>query len=272
MTDKNKKALQILSLLTIIALTVINVFYNEPLITDKFSIVGIQQKNETLSTLNLKVKQTEKDIETNIDDLDKINQENINIRKRVEELKSQINTEDLVLHIPSILITLEQNANKNNVELIFEYNKIKTTNSESTSVVPTEQPTEQTTSESTTDKIDVETTQEDKENNKDIKIEPKEPVEPVEPTQPIEVEPVEPTTESANNIDTILNSVKIPEIEDINVTTIPLTIKGEYSNVREFIKFLDTISYLEPSYINLKSDGSTIEGIILINVFHGEVF
>lgn len=75
---------------------------------------------------------------------------------------------------------------------------------------------------------------------------------------------------SGNQI-TLKDSVFLEEIPDINgltVSFIPIAIKGNYSNIGNFIRELDAVDYLEPAYMGTYSTGEDVVSAIALFVFH----
>lgn len=60
--------------------------------------------------------------------------------------------------------------------------------------------------------------------------------------------------------------------EGVEVTQIPIEVKGTYAGVKKFIKDLDKLNYLEPTKVEIKSLGQTVEATITISIFHGDIF
>ena len=66
------------------------------------------------------------------------------------------------------------------------------------------------------------------------------------------------------------NNVKIPTIDSIDVTTIPIEVKGTFFKVRDYLKFLDELGLIEPSSVKMTTDGQVVTAEITLNIFHGK--
>ena len=106
-TEKDKKVLQLLFIFIIIALTVIDIFYSQIIITDKFSLKTIEEKRNELNSLDGLITSNETMIKNNKSHLGHTNFGDT--QRELSTLRSKI-SQDLVFHMPSMLISLEQNA------------------------------------------------------------------------------------------------------------------------------------------------------------------
>ncbi len=187
-SNTSKKSLTILIYILIVLLIMIVMIFPDK-IGYKYVIKDIKDKTKEYTTLGIEVLGNESKMEHLL--LDLYNKENIDreVKARVKKLLSNINKDDLVIHIPSILISLDQNAIKNDIDLIIKYNEMN----------------------------------------------------------------------------------EIEGGEGLSITTIPLELKGEYSDVSNFLKYVDEVDLLEPEKILLKSNGDTVSGSLIINIFHGDI-
>ena len=64
------------------------------------------------------------------------------------------------------------------------------------------------------------------------------------------------------------NNVTIPTIDSIDVTTIPIEVKGTFFKVRDYLKFLDELGLIEPSSVKMTTDGMEVTAEITLNIFH----
>lgn len=251
-TLKSKQLWQILAIIAIIVASVILLFVPQA-IDNKYPYTyqNIQDKNDDVNSLNQALLSNEGTIQTFIQRLEEIEKEDEVIKEEVFKIRKGIKETDFELHIPSVLIVLEQNAIKNNVEIAIDYNSMQGTanggeirqpaplneNEVSEDVTITE---EETTGETETGEEQEGADKSEQENK---------------PTP----KPM-PTPSSS-----------IPEIPGINVNTIPIQISGSYANVRNYIRYLDEVGMIEPSSVILMSEGRKVSGSVMLNIFHGEV-
>lgn len=188
------------------------------------------------------------------EELSTLEKETSRVKSLAEIKRAEINDEDLEYHLPSILIRLENNAIKNNLKLDIDHSGIKVY--------------DVNTSNALEDNIDIleEDVEDDIEEDEDISDEiTKEAEEP-------EAEEILNSKIEGDNKDSKLhNSINVPMIYGFNTTIIPLTVEGQFRDVRNFINYLDKINYIDNTSISLSSNGEKVTGKILISVFHGSL-
>ena len=274
---------QILAIIMIVVLSAVILFMPN-LIEQKYpwTYQNIQEKKNELISVSETLSGNEREIQhlkQNLQDLKKREKE---AAEDVSQLKKGMKDADLQRDIPSFLITLEQKAYETGVDLLIGYNSLITTKGSSSHQAPTAEssteggvdddksgqgtPQENKASDKTTEGIEVNesTTKENKASDKTTK----------------ETEANESTTKAKDSKDgenkeedkgpKINNNVKIPTIDSIDVTTIPIEIKGTFFKVRDYLKFLDELGLVEPSSIKMTTDGLEVTAEITLNIFHGE--
>ena len=239
-TLKNKQLWQIVAIIAITVASVILLFVPQA-IDNKYPYTyqNIQDKNDDVNSLNQALLSNEGTIQTFIQRLEEIEKEDEVIKEEAFKIRKGIKETDFELHIPSVLIALEQNAIKNNVEIVIDYNSMQGTANGGEIRQPTHEVSEGVTitEEETTGETETEEDKSEQENK---------------PTP----KPM-PTPNSS--------------IPGINVNTIPIQISGSYANVRNYIRYLDEVGMIEPSSVVLMSEGRKVSGSVMLNIFHGEV-
>lgn len=256
---KNKQILQVFIIISIVAISVILFFFPKAIDNKyKYSYENIREGKEQVTSLNDNLISNEISILTNMARLDQLKEERDGALR--EKSKIGINKSDFILDIPSILISLEQNAINNNVELSINYNAIVTNTNElqdgyseetDSDVSPTTELEEDKNEDSKNDK----STEGNKDNSKQDKV-------------TITEENSKDSKEGEESKETLVFST--PNIEGIDVTVIPISISGSYASVREYIKYLDEVGMIEPSSVTLESKGKTVTSSVMLNVFHGK--
>jgi hypothetical protein len=251
-TLKSKQLWQILAIIAIIVASVILLFVPQA-IDNKYPYTyqNIQDKNDDVNSLNQALLSNEGTIQTFIQRLEEIEKEDEVIKEEAFKIRKGIKETDFELHIPSVLIALEQNAIKNNVEIVIGYNSMQETADDGGTSQPAPS-NENEVSEGVT--ITEEETTRETETGKEQEGADKSEQENKPAPTPM------PTPSSS-----------IPEIPGINVNTIPIQISGSYSNVRNYIRYLDEVGMIEPSSVVLMSEGRKVSGSVMLNIFHGEV-
>ena len=251
-TLKSKQLWQIVAIIAIIVASVILLFVPQA-IDNKYPYTyqNIQDKKDNVNSLNQALLSNEGTIQTSIQRLEEIEKEDEVIKEKAFKIRKGIKETDFELHIPSVLIALEQNAIKNNVEIVIGYNSMQETADDG----ETSQPAPSNENEASEDVaiIEEETTGET-ETGEEQEGEDKSEQENKPTPTPM------PTPNSS-----------IPEIPGINVNTIPIQISGSYANVRNYIRYLDEVGMIEPSSVVLMSEGRKVSGSVMLNIFHGEV-
>lgn len=251
-TLKSKQLWQIVAIIAIIVASVILLFVPQA-IDNKYPYTyqNIQDKKDNVNSLNQALLSNEGTIQTSIQRLEEIEKEDEIIKEEVFKIRKGIKETDFELHIPSVLIALEQNAIKNNVEIVIGYNSMQETADDGGTSQPAPS-NENEVSEDVT--ITEEETTGETETGEEQEGEDKSEQENKPTPTPM------PTPNSS-----------IPEIPGINVNTIPIQISGSYANVRNYIRYLDEVGMIEPSSVVLMSEGRKVSGSVMLNIFHGEV-
>lgn len=250
---------------------------------------NIQDKKKELISVSGTLSDNERKIQSLKQNLQDLKRREKDVAEDVSQLKKGIKDSDLQIDIPSFLITLEQKAYETGVDLLIGYNSLITTKGSSSTQDPTLDengaPAESSTEGGVVDeKGGQDTSQENKASEKTTEgIEvnestTKENGDSEKTTKETEVN--EPTTKTEDSKDgenkeedkgpKIDNNVKIPTIDSIDVTTIPIEVKGTFFKVRDYLKFLDELGLIEPSSVKMTTDGMEVTAEITLNIFHGK--
>ena len=285
---KVNRIYQIVAIIMIVVLSSVILFIPNP-IGQKYpwTYQNIQDKKKELISVSETLSDNERKIQSLKQNLQDLKKREKDSAEDVSQLKKGMKDSDLQIDIPSFLITLEQKAYETGVNLLIGYNSLITTKGSSSTQDPTldengapaessteggvvdeksEQgtPQENKASEKTTEGIEVNesTTKENGDSEKTTK----------------ETEVNESTTKTEDSKDgenkeedkgpKIDNNVKIPTIDSIDVTTIPIEVKGTFFKVRDYLKFLDELGLIEPSSVKMTTDGMEVTAEITLNIFH----
>lgn len=251
-TLKSKQLWQIVAIIAIIVASVILLFVPQA-IDNKYPYTyqNIQDKKDNVNSLNQALLSNEGTIQTSIQRLEEIEKEDEIIKEEVFKIRKGIKETDFELHIPSVLIALEQNAIKNNVEIVIGYNSMQETADDG----GTSQPAPSNENEV----------------SEDVTITEEENTEATETGEEQEGEDKSEQENKSTPAPMPTPNSSIPEIPGINVNTIPIQISGSYANVRNYIRYLDEVGMIEPSSVVLMSEGRKVSGSVMLNIFHGEV-
>lgn len=286
-TLKNKALWQGLAILAISVVSAILLFFPEAIENRyPYSYKRIVDEQNNVESLNMRLSSNESSIKSSIDNVDRLEFEKEGSSEEEFVVRKGIVEEDFELHIPSLLISLEQNAIKNKVDLEIDFAAMATTPSNG-GAPETYNPDGSVSQDGTQGTPEVPTTEQDpvvpgdsaEIVADDITVTEQE-TKPEETTQ-VDKDKAETEKESGSEAakedvaegetDYIAQSTETPVIEGIDVTTIPLSISGTFYNVRNYIKYLDEVGMIEPSSVVITSEGRTVTSSIIINIFHGEV-
>lgn len=295
---KSKQIWQGLAILAIIIASIILLFLPD-VIENRYpySYDRIQTERQNVESLNNELMSNESTIQSSIARVEEAERQERETAEREFEVRKGIIEEDFELHIPSVLIDLEQNAIANDVELTIGYNSMTTTASESMPGGPQFGPgndefdefDEYEYNEEFEDDFGNDDFQDDfdefdefDENIGGEEFEDVSAQEGISITEDVNEEPMDEeimedsveedsADQGEQETNELQQTTSTPNIEGINVNTIPLNISGTFFNVRSYIRYLDEVGMIEPSSVVIQSEGRNVTASIIINIFHGEV-
>lgn len=292
MDQKKKEYIFIFLIIIVVAVTIALLFY--PNAGYPYSYVNLQEKQETAEANNDKLIDNEKSISSKRNELEHLEIEKNKIHSEASELKRNINEDDFIMRMPDFLISMEQEAYKNKITLNIAYGEIQTITSSSRG--PGGQNYEQdrrnreqdyesqegpNTREQQDGQLDENQPNLDEPNEVDgIDNEANENEQGRQNRQDSEGERDSEKEQDSKDEENSENEGFTEEeiqngilhIEGLDVTVIPIQIKGSYHSVRSYIQYLDKIGMIAPSSVVLESEGKKVKGKVILNVFHGEVF
>lgn len=288
MDQKKKEYIFIFLIIIVVAVTIVLLFY--PNAGYPYSYVNLQEKRETAEVNNEKLIDNERSISSKRNELEQLEIEKNKIHSEASELKRNINEDDFIMRMPDFLISMEQEAYKNKITLNIAYGEIQTiTNSSrgpggqnyeqdrhnheqeedpNTREQQDGQPDENQPNLDGSNEVDgtnneANENEQGSQNGQDSKGE-RDSEDEQDSKDEENSESEEFTKEEIQN--------GILYVEGLDVTVIPIQIKGSYHSVRSYIQYLDKIGMIAPSSVVLESEGKKVKGKIILNVFHGEVF
>lgn len=185
-------------------------------------------------------------------------------------------------HMPSILILLEQNAKYFGLQLEIYYDKIRelaAAQSTSTPSPPAENNKDQDKKSQEGGQTGTKTETSTGSENKSEATNSQAANQTPKGTANTGKDPV--TVAGLNNapklseeevavrahIDAVIGALPQPTNDLVTVTAIPVLITGKYEETREYLHFLDQVDYIEPAYIEMRSDGKEINSLVVLYVF-----
>lgn len=254
-----KDQIYIAGTVVILLVSVVLFFYPEK-VKYPYSFVKIEDKKESVVNDNFELVKNESEIKGLVESYKEKESQEEFVNEEAIELKRNINEKDFKLSIPSVLISLEQEAKKLNLDLNIHYSSMETVAGDDTS-------------------FDSGIIGEIGDIEKDLNVEDSENLDSNDEEKTVGGEPVNENNDSKE--ENKENVVKFSEeeisngtllINGLNTTVIPLVVEGNYSSVRSYIEYLDEIGMIEPSQVSMESDEKKVTAKIVINIFHGEVY
>ena len=277
--SKNNFILQTIAVIVIISVSIVVFFFPDTINNDKFSYENIVNKKDEVDSLTNMIISNESVIEEAIQRLHSTEKRAREVEKEANLVRQGVNDDYFVLDIPSLLIELEQNAYKNNVELKIRYNSIVSTLNRMNEgdTLEGEEYTEDF-GEPADEDIYEDFNENEDSHEEDLSsvggsLEEQEDEDVTLEKQNIDEEQdVNEEQDDDDEEEISLASLNLPDIEGISITVIPINISGKYSDVRNYIKYLDQVGMIEPYSVKLRSDGNSISGSVILSVFHEEVY
>lgn len=285
LSTRDITTLKILGIIVVLALMVVTMFYPE-LVRNPYSIKNIKNKQDEVITLNNQMISNESRMSTESVTLDQLRNETSSLESEYNRLQTGLSDIEFELHIPSILVTLEQQAKENNLEITIDYENIKTFNGMNESMpdqMEEEYEYKDQQNEGLSDEVEQDELNETEELGRggEELIEEEQSIEESEemdsdevPDNPLD----EQTTSLTENglsteheeISEDIISTSIPIIHGVQVTTVKVNLNGSYENIRDYLSAIDEIDFIEHNIIDLLSYGDSVSAVTILNVFHTE--
>lgn len=294
--------LKVVGIFAIIILTIVRLLYPDVL-GNEHSIISIREKHQQVQELTRETQFTERELSESANRVTDLTEQLVPLRGKADTIREQIRGVDFSMDMASVLIFIEQHANKTNLDLVVEYDGIETFEggrpARPEEGMPGERPDRVPNPEQRPDGEQPEEGQNPDEpvsnesDTDDEETPPKLPTSDEDTEEDIEDEELGQGSGTESENETLdetpegeapvemkkpfedllresvrLSSQDIPMIPGVSVTNIPVRINGTYAEIRAFLVELDEIDFLESSEIDLSSDGNSLSGIISLNVFH----
>lgn len=281
MSEKDKNSIfALLSILLILFVFVVMFFPG--LIDYKYSVNKLTEKRDSIESMVVQLESNEglinklkKDIETKMS-------EAVEIEKSVVEMGSMVSVDNFNLHIPSLFVTLEDSAKKRALDLTIMYDQF---DMEGSPVIEQAVSGIEDISQMLNGGLNApqEAAEGDLQDGSENAGDPSADVNPevvaktdsAETQVPEELENLENTDndEIQDEITENGSSETEEQAEDdygIKNATIPIVLKGEFLNIRDFIRSLDELDFVEAAHIDIVSGGEDVTAGILLKIYYGE--
>lgn len=233
---------------------------------NKSSLVKVYANKNEYDIINERIESGKMQVENSKAEL-------INLRERAGEVDTEargvekkVNIANLEYHLPSILIQLEDIAVKNKLSLEIKHGEIQdfaggVYNDVSEEDKAKESDDKKAPAKEDEEKEDKKVKDEEKtDKNKDAPIKEENVKDGQDEEKEKEVVKVQKTHE--------VDQVEVPTVNALTTTVIPIDIKGDYYQVRQFLKDLDDLNFIEPLFANIVSSGEDVSASLKIIVIH----
>lgn len=296
-----KEQKYMVSIFFVIITSVILFLYPE-IVKYPYSFTSIEEKKSSIEQANSQLISNETSIKQLAKEKETKELEENNVNNEALRLKRNINSDDFKLDIPSLLISLEQKANEKSLKLNIHYDKIQTvkdagsetggqgeaagskeqaaksgantdnkekaagsTDGANAQTDSNKQSTENKTAQETVKDANGTTTTEQTKTGDSANTEKTVGGQPVE-----NKENDDKASKSGEFTDEDLKKGLLT-INGLDTTIVPIVVIGSYSEVRSYIKYLDELGLIEPSFVELESKEKKVTAKIVLNIFNGEV-
>ena len=285
-TTRDVTLIQILGIVLIVALTVATMLYPDAL-GNEHSLRSIEEKEAKILSLNDELSNTERDYQNALSNLNLVKKNAESIKKESDSMRVSIRNTEFGLHMPSILIALEQKANEYNLEFLMDYDKLKTIGAETPADAignPELDSAEGATPEDVTPETEAakaakaaaETSTPEEAMKASETKKDSEAVAVADSSDSTKESAIEAGAEALTDVykpeevDISAAYENVSSIPGLSVTIIPVRVSGTYSDVRAFIQYIEDVDLISHNWVDLHSYGEDISGIIVFNVFHSE--
>lgn len=269
MNEKTKELITFIAVMFISAVILLLIFMPE-IFGNQYSIQSIKEHQLTIEELENELLRNEDGIKKQILEQERLLDVVKNTRIEAQSMKERIDVSHMKYHIPSLLITLEQSAKDVGIgseKFFIDYKKITSTE-------------ERQKAEAEKARLEAEKAAEEEQQKKD----PQSEEDLIEKREEGTTDEESPEKEEPNYAE---DGFQYPEgietgttegllvydnpetVRGLVVTTIPIEIKdATYSQVREYISFLDNLDFVEPAIADIYSEGESVNMVMLIHVYH----
>lgn len=227
--------------------------FNSDKFNYKYGIQEIKNTTKVISDSQSVVDNFKAELEGKKSELKTVTEQYNAEKIKTDKTTRRITVQDLKLDLASLIIRLEENARLNNLTFLIDYNG---------------------TEQSSISKAETEATEEVDENGNAIEKVKDRGNKVNEEIQEAKGEEKEEKPEETNLFDengkaleNIKEQAELDEIDGLETVKVPITVTGSYYQIRNFMKFIETIDYITPSTVMLQSQGGTTKAVIILQVF-----
>lgn len=273
LSPKNKNDLYAFFSSVILLLTIAMLMFPE-LIPYENSIENLSYKKDQIKNLENAINSNESLLSSLNEQVKSKDNELVKSNEKVAEVKKQIGDTVFKLDVPSMLITLENVARENDIDIVIDYAQFKENifaeaTTPGLNEIPQNDPTKRPLQNETNPS---EVNPEVNPNENDINN----PNNSQEQSQPINSQENENSQEDLTHI-IYPDENKIDPIGEIknvgngvNIASIPVYLTGDFVKVRDFARILDNIDFFDPVYIHINSEGETVSASFLLYIYYRE--
>lgn len=267
LSPKNKNDLYAFFSSVILLLTIAMLMFPE-LIPYENSIENLSYKKDQIKNLENAINSNESLLSSLNEQVKSKDNELVKSNEKVAEVKKQIGDTVFKLDVPSMLITLENVARENDIDIIIDYSQFKE-NIFAEATTPEIEATnpDANTGEGIDGQPPVEEPNQDNINNTNNSQEQSQPINPQE-SENSQEELTHIIYPDENKIDPIGEITNVGN--GVNIASIPVYLTGDFVKVREFARILDNIDFFDPVHIHINSEGETVSASFLLYIYYRE--
>lgn len=231
--------------------------FNSDKFNYKYGIQEIKNTTKVITDSQSIVDNFKAELEGKKSELKRVTEEYNAEKIKTDKTTRRITVQDLKLDLASLIIRLEDNARLNNLTFLIDYNGTEQTDNSKENVETTEVDEDGNPIEKVKERGD----------KVNEKVQEAKGEENQEETQEEKPEETNLFDEKSNALANIKEHAQIDEIDGLQTVKVPITVTGSYYQIRNFMKFIETIDYITPSTVMLQSQGGTTKAVIILQVF-----
>lgn len=271
----NKKDIISIVITVLVVAASIVLFFFPNVVGYEKSYVAIEEKKDTIEVNNQNIKQNEAEIASLDSSVASLKEQAQMVKTNADREQAALSEVPKTLDIPSLLISMEKEAQAKKITLKVDYANIQ---KNSVGTAPTQQP------ESNSTQPEPNASQPADSNSQSGG--------PI--TQPVvpNAQPSVPTAQPGSPADSAENAEERSANErmdrnaidysnrnnavqaasaGLQTAVVPIEVSGGYKNIREYISYLDGLGLVRPYSVNMVSDGKVVTANISLNIMYGEV-
>lgn len=279
----NKKDIISIVIAVLVVAASIVLFFFPNVVGYEKSYVAIEEKKDTIEVNNQNIKQNEAEIASLDSSVASLKEQAQMVKTNADREQAALSEVPKTLDIPSLLISMEKEAQAKKITLKVDYANIQ---KNSVGTAPTQQPEPNSTQPAPNTSQPAPNTSQPADSNSQSGGPITQPVVPnTQPSVPTAAQPGSPVDSAENAEERSANERMDRNAIDysnrnnavqaassgLQTAVVPIEVSGGYKNIREYISYLDGLGLVRPYSVNMVSDGKVVTANISLNIMYGEV-